>query len=195
MRAVLAGALFAMAGSASDSLIAQTPASHPLVGGGEVSLRRDGDVLHVVVTGPRAGLASLCLGDELRVRILHASAALADATYEHTGSDWTLSSGFGEFALRDTRTGPPSEAARRGFFEARGWVANASNTGTVPREFTIRIDGRARFLGVTFFTTAGTEAVSYWPEAIDDACRDAKVAQGFLPKSGQFRPASWYRVP
>src|SRR5687768_14606436 len=49
----------------------QAPAA-PLrmIGGGEVMLRQERDVLFVTVTGPRAGLASLCIGDESRVRIL-----------------------------------------------------------------------------------------------------------------------------
>jgi hypothetical protein len=188
-------ACLAVAAASASTVIAQTPVSHQLTGGGDVVLRREGDLLHVVVTGPRAGLASLCLGDESQVRILHASAALAEATYEKSGAGWTLSSGFGEFALRETRTGPPPEAARRAFFDAKGWLANASNAGTTPREFTIRMSPRTRFLGVTFYATAGTETVSHWPESLDDDCRAVKVAQGYLPQSAQFRPTAWYRVP
>jgi hypothetical protein len=177
------------------SLMAQgQPAVHELTGGGSLSIRRDGDQLLVSVTGPRAGLASLCLGDGSRVRILHASAAIAEAIYEKSGADWTLASGFGQFALRETRTGPPPEADRRAFFDAKGWVANASNAGTVAREFTIRVDQRARYLGVAFYATSAPEAVSYWPATMSDDCRAVKVAQGFLPATAQFRPDSWYPV-
>jgi hypothetical protein len=178
------------------SVMAQNaPVSSELTGGGSVSIRRDGQNLLVTVTGPRAGLASLCLGDESRVRILHASAALAEAVYDKAGSEWTLSSGFGEFALRETRTGPPSDEARRTYFDAKGWIANASNAGTVPREFRIRLDPRSRFLGVTFYVTAGQETLSYWPGTINDDCRAVKVAQGFLPTTAQFSPSTWFRIP
>ena len=84
-----------------------------------MSLRRDGDTLHVTVTRPRKGLASLCVGDDSTVRILQASAALGEARYEKQGDSWTFASGF-EFKLRDSRTAPPSDADRRGSFEAMG---------------------------------------------------------------------------
>jgi hypothetical protein len=185
-------------GAALMSVVSVTaqdaPVSHQLAGGGAVSLRRDGERLLVRVTGPRAGLASLCLGDESRVRILHASAAVAEATYEKSGSGWTLTEPF-DMKLRETRTGPPPEADRRAYFDAHGWVANASNAGTVPREFSIRVDPRARFLGVTFYVTAGEETLSHWPDTMTDDCRAVKVAQGFLPKSAQFTPSTWFRIP
>lgn len=83
-----------MAGVAAPA-VAQTPAAPwPMIGGGEVALRQDGDDLRVTVTGPRAGLASLCVGDESRVRILHASAAVGEAVYERylaTGEPMALS--------------------------------------------------------------------------------------------------------
>jgi hypothetical protein len=68
--------------------VAQRPtAPLPMIGGGEVTLRQDGDDLRVTVTGPRAGLASVCVGDESRVRILHASAAIGEAAYERSLPD------------------------------------------------------------------------------------------------------------
>lgn len=192
MRRIGAGIVAVMVGVAS--LVAQSPPeAHELAGGGTVSLRRDGDRLLVTVTGPRAGLASLCLGDDSRVRILHASAAIGQATYERSGSSWALAERF-EFKLRETRTGPPPEADQRAYFDATGWVANANNAGTAPRAFTIRVDRRARFLGVAFYTTSGTEAVSYWPPTMSDDCLAVKVAQGFLPATAQFRPDTWYPV-
>jgi hypothetical protein len=71
-----------------------SPTTAPMTGGGEVSIRRDGEDLRVSVRGRRAGLASLCIGDHSRVRILHASAAVGEATYEREGERWALKSGF-----------------------------------------------------------------------------------------------------
>ncbi len=121
----------------------------PLTGGGVVSISRDGELWRVVVTGPRAGLASLCLAERSRVRILHASAAIGEGVYEPSGDAWVLKSGF-EFALRDTRKGPPAEDERRAYLGNKGWVANADNSGTRPREFLILLSDGAR-LGVTLF--------------------------------------------
>ena len=173
---------------------AQRPtAPLPMIGGGELMLRQDGDGLRVTVTGPRAGLASLCVGDESRVRILHASAAVGEATYERSGERWVLKSGF-EFKLRDTRTGPPSEADRAQYLSTMGWVANASRAGDPVRIFTVHLSERIRFVGITFLTTDEPMAVSYWPASMDDDCRAMKIAQGYLPDSARFRPAGWHRI-
>jgi hypothetical protein len=170
-----------------------TTAPQPMIGGGEVTMRQDADNLRVTVTGPRAGLASLCVGDESRVRILHASAAIGEATYERSGDRWILKAGF-DFRLRDTRTGPPSDADRTSYLSTMGWVANASRAGDAVRAFTVRLSDPIRFVGVTFLATDEPMAVSHWPAPMDDDCRAVKIAQGYLPDSAQFRPAGWHRI-
>ena len=139
------------------------------------------------------GLASLCMGDESRVRILHASAAVGEALYERSGEQWILKSKF-EFKLRDARTGPPSEADRSQYLATMGWVANASRTGDVARTFTVHLAERIRYLGVTYLATDEPMALSHWPASMDDGCREMKVAQGYLPDTAQFRPAGWHRI-
>ena len=174
--------------------VAQRPtAPLPMIGGGEVALRQNGDDLRVTVTGPRSGLASLCVGDESRVRILHASAAIGEAAYERSAEQWVLKSKF-EFKLRDTRTGPPSEADRTQYLSTMGWVANASRTGDVTRTFTVHLGERIRYLGVTYLATDEPMALSHWPASMDDGCREMKIAQGYLPDTAQFRPAGWHRI-
>lgn len=185
--------LVAIACVALPAVAQRTTAPLPMTGGGDVTLRQDGDDLHVTVTGPRAGLASLCVGDESRVRILHASAAVGEATYERSADRWALKSGF-EFKLRDTRTGPPAEADRAQYLSSMGWVANASRTGDPVRTFIVHLSERIRFVGITFLTIGDAMAVSHWPASIDDDCRAMKIAQGYLPDSAQFRPAGWHRI-
>jgi len=176
------------------ALWAQAPVgASRMIGGGDVTLRWSREELHVTVTGPRAGLASLCIGDESRVRILHASAAVGEAVYERSGEQWVLKSKF-EFKLRDTRTGPPTEAERAQYLSSMGWVANASRAGDVARAFTVHLSDRIRFVGVTFLSTDEPMTLSYWPPSMDDGCREMTVAQGYLPDSAPFRPAGWHRV-
>lgn len=164
-----------------------------LTGGGEVTLTRSGEFLDVAVQGPRAGLASLCVGDDSRVRILHASAAVGEAIYEKDADRWTLKSGF-EWKLRDARTGPPTDEQVKAFLASAGWTANASRAADPRRIFRIRLTERTRYLGVTFFTTDEPMAVSYWPDTIDDDCRAVKVAQGFLPETPRFDPRRWHPI-
>ena len=167
------------------------PVTSKLVGGGEVSIVRDAEVWRVTVTGPKAGLASLCLADQKGVRILHASAAVGEGLYARSGDTWALESGF-DFKLRDKPKTPKSDAERDAFFETKGWLANADNSGTQPRTFIIRHSEAPRWLGVTFFTTSEPMAVSYWPETMDDDCRAKKVAQGYLDPTAQFHPERWH---
>jgi hypothetical protein len=179
--------LISLAAAASG----QAGTTAKLIGGGEVSIVRDAEVWRVTVTGPGAGLASLCLADDSRVRILHASAAVGEGVYERSAEAWALKSDF-EFALRDTPEGPPPASERHDYLKTKGWVANADNTGTRPREFVIRAAESPALLGVTFLTTSEPMAVSYWPEVMDDDCRAMKVAQGFLPSTARFRPERWH---
>lgn len=165
-----------------------------MIGGGDVLVSKDGDVWRVVVTGARAGLASLCIADDRRVRILHASAAVGVGTYLRDGASWSLQAGF-DFKLRDGNQGQsPTEAERRDYFTTMGWVANADSTGTRPREFLIRDAADIRFLGVTFLSTSEPMAVSHWPETMDDDCRAMKVAQGYLAPAAAFRPERWHHL-
>ena len=180
--------LLIAAGLAGDQ---QSPMA--LTGGGEVTLSRTGEFLDVAVEGPRAGLASLCVGDDSRVRIMHASAAVGEANYEKDGDRWILKSGF-EWKLRDARTGPPTEEQVNAFLASVGWTANASRAGDPRRNFRIRLTERTRYLAVTFLTTDEPMAVSHWPADMNDDCRAVKVAQGFLPQTARFDPDDWHQV-
>ena len=165
--------------------------SSPMIGGGQVAIAREYDVWRVTVTGPRNGLASLCLADDSTVRILHASAAVGEAVYEKSGDAWVRKSGF-TFKLLNTPSGAAPESERRAFFTSMGWLANADNRGAAPREFVIRASEGTRFLGVTFLSTDDPMTVSYWPAGMGDDCREVKVAQGDLPDRASFTPAGWH---
>ncbi len=166
-----------------------------LTGGGTAELRREAERLLVTVRGPRVGLASLCVAGRngTEVRILHASAAVGEASYTRADATWKLDSPF-DFKLRETGGVPPSEQDRLAFLTSYGWVANADNTGRSPRNFTIQISSGVQALGVTFVTTDKSMTIAYWPASMDDDCRAVKVAQGFLPPTATFRPAGWHQV-
>lgn len=193
MRTLAVLLLCALAANLAATERQSLPVRAQLTGGGEVSISRDGPQLLVTVTGPRAGLASLCVGDDSRVRILHASAAVGEAIYEREGERWLRRFEF-EWKLRDSRKTPITEADRNRVFAELGWVANPDNAGVSPRVFAIQLSERTQYLGVTFFTTSDPMAVSYWPATMDDGCREVKVAQGYLPETAQFRPTAWHRM-
>ena len=163
-------------------------------GGGEVRVLRRGEFVYVAVRGPRAGLASLCAAKGSTVRILHASAAVGEATYERDGDTWKQRSGFA-FTLRDApRGGRPTAAESAEYLRTSGWVANASAAGSPDREFQIRA-ADLESLGVTFLSTSEPMALSYWPAAMADDCRSTRMAQGYLSPTASFAPSAWHPVP
>jgi hypothetical protein len=174
-----------------------------LINGGDMTVRRDGSILHVSIVGPRAGLASLCVGDATQVRILHASAAVGDALFEKVNDGWKLKHGF-EWRLRDASQGLTADAASppvpasandpEAYFAEKGWVANANRRGSGPRNFRIRLTDRTQYLGVTFLAMGEPMTVSYWPATMNDDCKQMKIGQGHLPEVAQFKPETWTRL-
>lgn len=162
-------------------------------GGGEVQLLARGEFLYVAIRGPRSGLASLCVAKGKSVRILHASAAIGDATFERWGDVWMKRRDF-EWTLRDSpRMTPVTQQARTETLGKAGWVANASAAGSSEREFQILLKD-VESVGVTFLATTEPMAMSYWPSTMKDDCRAVKISQGYLPDRARFDPASWQRV-
>jgi hypothetical protein len=161
-----------------------------LSGGGEVLILPRGEFVFVAVRGLKPGLASLCVAKGKSVRILHASAAIGDATFERWGDVWMKRRGF-EWTLRDSpRTGGPSETAKIEALSKSGWLANASAAGSPDREFQI-VATDIESLGVTFLSTDNPMTVSYWPATMSDDCRTVKIPQGYLPDTARFDPSSW----
>ena len=164
-----------------------------LSGGGEVLILPRDEFVYVAVRGPRPGLASLCVSKGKSVRILHASAAVGEATFERWGDVWMKRQGF-EWTLRDSpRTGGPSEKAKIDALAKAGWLANASAAGSPEREFQIAATD-IESLGVTFLSIDEPMTVSYWPATMSDDCRTVKIPQGYLPDTARFDPSSWTLV-
>lgn len=165
-----------------------------LEGGGEVRLLAEGKFLFVAIRGPRApGLASVCVAKGKTVRILHASAAIGDAAFERWGDMWMKRKAF-EWTLRDSPRGTvPSDDVKAEWLLKSGWLANASASGSVVREFKIYIKD-VDSIGVAYLATEDPMAVAYWPSSMHDDCRSLKIPQGYLPDTARFDPSSWYQL-
>jgi hypothetical protein len=172
----------------------QVPAQRlAMTGGGDVVVSREADLLRVSITNARRGLAHLCVAEDSKVRILHASAALGEAVYERHGAGWRLVSGF-EFTLRDRRDTPPSPAERDAFLKATGWLANSDNSGKAPREFSLRLSPTIKSVAAVYLALDEPMSVSHWPATVADDCAATKMVQGFLAPQAQFSPGEWFSL-
>jgi hypothetical protein len=168
-------------------------ARRAMINGGELYLLPRGEFLYLGIRGPNRGLASLCVVKGDRVRVLHASAAVGEAVYVRAGTGWTLQTGF-TWALRDSpRGGGPAAGDRLAFLGRSGWLANASAAGSPEREFQIRL-ADVDAIAVTYLSLTEPPVVSFWPDTIDDDCRDVKVPQGYVPVTATFRPSRWHAI-
>lgn len=181
-------------GAVVHELVLGEGAKHPATEPARVRLLRRGDFLYVAVQGSRPGLASLCSAKGPLVRILHASAATAEARFERAGEGWKKTADF-EWQLRDSPRagGSPGQRQYEQMLERSGWTANPDAEGSAGREFQIRASD-VDALGVTFLTTSDPMVVAYWPATVADDCRSMRVAQGFLPDSAAFDPTQWHQV-
>ena len=131
------------------------------------------------------------VGDELNVRILHASAALGDATYVRHADGWQLKSGF-DFKRRGARGANDGE--RQLFFAERGWLANPDNQGSAPREFSLALGEKITYIAVAYLAIDEPMAVSHWPPTVADDCIATRMVQGYLPAQARFNSTTWHRV-
>jgi hypothetical protein len=167
---------------------------YELTGGGAVLLLHRPGVAYVAVQGSKRGLASLCIGDSNHVTILHSSAALGTAAYTLRGGRWHRESDLA-YAVRDARTGPPSEASKAEFLAMNGWLSNPSFAGSSVRDFEIRLTPARRRLAVTFLSTESeAPQISRWPAAVHDDCATTRLAQGWAEEWQTFDPATWQSI-
>lgn len=156
-----------------------------LTNGGHALLQHDGTFLYVAITGPRTGIASLCMPSGKEVHVLHASAALGTAVFKNSRATrdfvWTN---------RDTK----DAAARDKFLAAEHWFANATPRGSLEREMQIELLGRKEIpLTIAFMSFAPNEEqrIHVWPAALQDGCASIDLASGNTKGPYTFDRATW----
>jgi hypothetical protein len=167
--------------------------------GSRVLMRHDGAHLYIGVRMSRRGYPSLCVEHGDTIRVLHSSAALADAIYVRAGDTWAIGRAFGAggFALRSGDTTAANRAAMRDYLTSHGWVASNSAMSDTEREMQIDlrlIDTSPARMALGLYIEA-PESSTAWPEGHTDSCTETKIVQGWFPKTPlTFRPDGWARV-
>lgn len=158
-----------------------------LTNGGHALLKHDAKFLYVAITGPRNGIASLCMPEGHDVYVLHASAALGTAVFK----DGRATREF-VWTNRDTK----DVAARDKFLAADHWFGNATppNAMSPIREMQIELRGRDEIpLTIAFMSIARNEepGIHFWPAGLDDACASIDLAAGKTEGTLTFDRAKW----
>ena len=156
-----------------------------LTNGGHALLQHDGTFLYIAISGPRSGIASLCMPEGKDVHVLHASAALGTAVFK----DSRVTRDF-VWTNRDTKDG----AAREKFLAAEHWFANATPRGAVEREMQIELLGRKEIpLTIAFMSFAPNkeQRIHVWPAALDDGCASIDLASGKTAGPFTFDRTKW----
>ncbi|MGH7463113.1 MAG: hypothetical protein ACREMA_19060, partial [Longimicrobiales bacterium] len=167
------------------------------IAGGQMHLRRSGQLLEVAIRTSPLMVASLCLATNDQVRVLHASAALGSVTYSKIGEAYETNQSF-EWRMRETALDSVTRSQRSEHFERERWVANTLRMGTPGQvEFRIQLDSdqtETRIaLGLMKLESLGR--VTAWPERAAGACADAQLVSGSAPRIVAFRPNEWPVIP
>jgi len=167
-----------------------------MTGGGELRLLQDGSELYVGVKGLRDGWSHVYVTTGELVYVLHASAALGDATYrlEKTGL-WQPVQSF-NWSLRQRDQSEETAKARAAFFSAYGWLANNNLMGSgVELEFKLGsklLKGGDVQLAAVYASDA--KSPQYWPETLTDDSLKAELLFGTTPADLKFNRAGWARL-
>lgn len=170
-------------------------------GAGDLALRlnhAEGD-LQVGVRAPSLGVASVCLLQDQRVYVFHASAALGRAVYRRGREEWELEEGF-VWRVRTTEQSAEANAERNAHRNEHGWVASTARMGTAGEsEFQIASEylspGGTRLAVGAFLLGDGAPTIAGWPfgPEQDGSTRQAVIA-GPLPERTVFNVDEWITV-
>lgn len=157
------------------------------------------DYLQIGVRAPSLGVASICIFQDPRVYVFHASAALGRAAYRKNGEHWELEQGF-EWRVRTTELDAEAAAQRDAHRDEHGWIASTSSMGT-PGETEFQIAsmylsgaGTRLAVGVALLES-GTMTIMGWPLGPEeDGSTQRAVIAGPLPDRTTFDVGHWATV-
>ena len=164
--------------------------------GSAIFLRRDGDFLLVALESDSVGVASLCIGNENEVSVLHASAALGRLKfYPRDGGLWHTEERF-VWSLRDTTMSSSALAERLAYLDKHGWVATTSAMGDPKHtEFLIRqsaLPAGTWFLSFGIMPSERPEEIIGLPSSHAGDCASEDLVRGIVPTEGlRFVPSAW----
>lgn len=171
-------------------------ATRKLSNGGSVRFLMNADRLYVGVRGKAAGWSHLVILDGRRIRVLHASNALGEATYESPkDADWSLKENF-----RWELAGPIQPRRLPGLLEEylkkHGWTATNNNAG-LPADIEFEIDlaamSRPETLRIVVVHSTNDVAIplSVWPPTTKDDTANRDLMNGTPPEKAVLDPDKW----
>jgi hypothetical protein len=124
-----------------------------------------------------------------RVSVLHSSAALGTAIFQHTGDRWKRVQNF-TWRCRDIGFSDASQAARVEFLQQEGWLAANARMGT-PNELEYQIELAESISAIAVNILQALEPNPF-PTGLDDDC--VQAFPGGIPEEMHFSIEDWVKL-
>jgi len=156
----------------------------------------DGTFLYLGIRSGGRGFGSPCLVQSGSVSVLHASAALATASYGRDGDQWVLTQGFASWECRDEGlTRMELVPVRDAFLSEHGWIASTGGMGNHNEvEYAIRLQGEDLRMQLLFYDTGSFPRMVSWPHLEGDLQAYRQLLDGNLPVRMSFETRRWMTI-
>ncbi|HBS29097.1 MAG TPA: hypothetical protein DEB06_06520 [Phycisphaerales bacterium] len=169
--------------------------------GQTVWLRADAERVYIGIRGAGPAITTVCIDEPERVRVLHASAALGEVSYDRKDGALKLR-GPVEYARQPAGDAEGASAAREAHFAAHGWTGSVVGVGApgvtelaISREALGLSEGKEQSfpLALSLLSMAGGKGAGKFtlPDGLSDATVDRRMQAGMFLESAAFTPESW----
>lgn len=162
--------------------------------GGRMKLKQQQSTLYVAIQVDKKAWSHIYLSSGDTLMVLHASAALGQATYVKRADRWYPVQSF-EWALREKDYNDDLAAKQALHYRQFGWVANNNNMND-GRVFEFQLD-LSRWNKPRSFACVAIEipmVPHYFPAGLKDDTILPKLLQGYTPDSLQFSMKDWLNI-
>lgn len=162
-----------------------------LSAGGQIFLMHAEGYVYIGIRAKPEPVTSICIDLGDHISVLHSSAALGTAIYENTDGVWGLIKDF-EWCCRETTDSPQAQEKRAEHLEQNGWSANNGRMGAPEEvEFQIQMPEDKLLMALTSIGAPDYDEIDWWPEGMDDDCRNPQMIRGSTPHQAIFNVDDW----
>ena len=156
-----------------------------------VLLRHDGQDVYLAVTASAFAVTSVYIVRGNQLRILHASAAIGDSTYERSGARWKVVSGFSTWERY--RDAADLDARGPTFFAGHQWMGSHMRLGATG-DTEMRLAGsliEGARIAVTYYDPGARKLLLVFPASVAGDVTAHEIQAGYNPELLTVDPSDW----